>query len=581
MKIGKLQPAIVSGSFFFLVGSAALFRLTNYDIWWHLAAGRLIAGGGGIPRSDPFSFTARGTEWIDHEWLFQLIVFSLHRLGGPPALVLAKAAVILAAAVVVYRFVRRETGLPPAAAALIVAPFALAGRDRFIVRPELFTLLFSAILLDALFRSRTRRPTVGDLWWIPLLFVAWANIHGGMIVGLVLLGLFLLGRLMPWIWRFGDAAPHDAGRNLPRAGAVLVLLAAAGAAGLANPFFHRVYTVPFQLTSLIESGVFRNLEWIRPPWPDTWLYHLTLLAALLVIGMRLRRPDWVSIFPLLFLVAISWQYVRNIALFGMLAPLLLVRVWGARPRSEDTLTISRVLLGRGPAPAGVALVFALLGVFLLTGNHRFASGLGVDPLRVPARAVDFLEERRPAGNIFNAYAFGGYLAWRGWPEGGIFIDGRNEVFAELGREVQRARGDSRQWSTLLERHGIGHALLEYDPRLEQTTLVDPAGGPPRVVLRTSALNHFPRAHWALVHFDDTAQVLVRRSADHAELIEAMEYRHVCPGSIDVQLQLIADGEADAGQCRAELERKLRQDPSCRRARDLFAALDRLSTPSGS
>lgn len=580
MKLGKLQPALVSGSFFFLVGAAALFRLTNYDIWWHLATGRLIAGGGGIPRSDPFSFTARGAEWIDHEWLFQLIVYGLERLGGPPALVLAKVALILATACVVYRFVRRETGLPPAAAGLLVAPFALAGRDRFIVRPELFTLFFCAVLLDALFRSRRQRPTVGDLWWVPLLFVAWANIHGGMIVGMVVLGLFLLGRLMPWIWRFGEPAPRAAGRNLPRAGTVLVLLAAAGAAGLANPFFHRVYALPFQLTSLIESGVFRNLEWIRPPWPETWLYHLALLAVLLVIGMRLRRPDWVSIFPLLFLVAISWQYVRNIALFGMLAPLLLVRVWDARPQREDTLTISRLLLGRGPAPAAVALTFAALGLFLLTGNYRFTSGLGVDPMRVPVRAVDFLEDVRPSGNIFNAYVFGGYLSWRGWPEAGIFIDGRNEVFADLGREVVRVRGDSRRWAALLERHRIGHALLEYDTRLEQTTLVDPDGGQPRMVLRTSAMNHFPRRQWALVYFDDTAQVLVRRSEDHAALIEALEYRHVYPGSTEVQRQLIVDGEADAGQCRAELERKLRQDPQCRRARDLYVAIGTPSATAG-
>ncbi len=575
MKIPKLQPALVCGTFFFMVGSAAFFRLTNYDIWWHLATGRLIAGGGGIPHSDPFSFTAPGVEWIDHEWLFQLLMFGIHSLAGPTGLVLAKTVLILATAAVVFRFVRRETGLPPAAAALLLLPFVLAGRDRFIVRPELFTLLFSALLLDALFRSRSRRATVGDLWWIPFLFVAWANIHGGMIVGLVLLSLFLLGRLMPWIWRVGAAAPPEQTRNLPSSATILILLAASTAAGLVNPFLHQVYTVPFKLTALIQAGVFHNLEWIRPPWPETWLYHLALLASLLIIGMRLRKPDWVSIFPLLFLIAISWQYVRNIALFGMLAPLLLVRVWGVRPAERadrDSLTISHLLFGRGPVPLAAALLFFLLGLFLLTGNYRFTSGCGVDPLRVPQQAVDFVQQEQPPGNLFNAYVFGGYISWRLYPETKIFIDGRNEVFAQLGREVGQAREDSRKWTELLERYAIGYALLEYSPELEQTLIMDPGGGAPREVYRPSSYNKFPRSRWALVFWDDTAMVFVRRTAETGQLIEAREYRHVYPENVACQLELIAAGIADSGRCRLELQRKLAADPGCRRARDLLDAL---------
>jgi len=45
--------------------------------------------------------------------------------------------------------------------------------------------------------------------------------------------------------------------------------------------------------------------------------------------------------------------------------------------------------------------------------------------------------------------------------------------------------------------------------------------------------------------------------------------------------LIAGGVADLEQCRLELQRKLESDPGCRRARDLLAALDTVSTPSDS
>jgi hypothetical protein len=93
-----------------------------------------------------------------------------------------------------------------------------------------------------------------------------------------------------------------------------------------------------------------------------------------------------------------------------------------------------------------------------------------------------------------------------------------------------------------------------------------------VVYRPSSFNKFPRSQWALVFWDDTAMVYVRRTAESGELVTAREYRHVYPENTACQLELIADGTADLGECRRELQRKLDADPGCRRATDLLAAL---------
>lgn len=575
---------LVAAALFFLVAAAATFKVSTYDVWWHLAYGKLIAASGEIPRADVFSFTAEGAERTDHEWGFQALVYGLYQLGGSgrfgseAVLIIAKALWLAFVALLVYRFVRRETGLAPAAAALTLVPFVLAGHNRYVLRPEILSLGFSVILATALFRRRDTSPasprrgtsaTLKTLWWIPLLFAVWANFHGGLIVGVVILALFIAGRAVEHAWaRLRQSPAVDDGR--PRAPALLALLALALAGGLINPFFHRVYGVSFHITSLHESGIFRNLEWQPPQWPTHWLFFVLVAASAAIVAARWRRPNFPAIFNLAFVVVIALKYVRNLAFFGLLAPIFLAAMLAIRPAKQSAPRQQR--LSNLLSPSLAAAILALLGVSFLGGNPRFASGLGVDPRRLPVAAVDFLETHRPPGQLLNAHAFGGYAIWRLYPDTRVFIDGRDDIFAGLRARLSRAVVDSRLWTELLDEYRIGHTLLEYLDRLEQVRISDPDGGPPRTVLRPYAVNHFPPSQWSLVYFDDVAMVYVRRTPEAAALIERYGYSHVFPEDPRFQLEAIALGWASREGVIRELQAKIESDPSCFRARRLLEAV---------
>ena len=561
-----LAPA---AAFVFLVFSSATFKISTYDVWWHLAYGRLIFDSGEIPRHDTFSFTAAGAERTDHEWLFQCLAYGLHQLGGSTALILAKALLVAVAALLVYRFVRRETGLSAAAVSLLLVPFVLAGHHRFVVRPDLVSLLFSIFLAAALFRRRARPPTARDLAWVPGLFALWSNLHGGVIVGLVMLALCLAGRAIELaLGRFRGRGAVEDGR--PSARVLLILLPAAFLGGLLNPFFHRVYVVSFHITSLHESGVFRNLEWVPPRGPAHWLYFVVLAVAAAVLAARWRRPDWPAILVFLFFAAISLRYVRNLAFFGFLVPVLLAAAIVRREPGEAPPAVrGRLNLLR---PGLAAACLAILGLSFLVANPGFANGFGVDPRRLPVAAVDFLAAEGPPGNLLNAHAFGGYAIWHLHPRERVFIDGRDDIYAELRRRLGRAVVDSRRWSELLDEYDIGHTLLQYIDRLEELRVMNPGGGPPRVVLRPYAVNHFPPEEWALVFWDDVAMVHVRRTAEAEALVERYGYDHVFPENAGFQLEAIALGWASREGAIRELEEKLREDPGCARAHRLLAAV---------
>ena len=102
-------------------------------------------------------------------------------------------------------------------------------------------------------------------------------------------------------------------------------------------------------------------------------------------------------------------------------------LWGSRPR------LAALMDPRAGGQSKPALNWALLALVLAavalkavdaslaSTNERSLQG------QVPLAAVEYLRDEQPAGPLFNAYNWGGYLTWRGWPDLKNHIDDRNEV----------------------------------------------------------------------------------------------------------------------------------------------------------
>src|SRR5262249_14980601 len=222
-------------------------RLDDSDTWWHLATGRLIAATGAVPRTDPFSFSAAGSPWINRQWLFELGLYGLWNAGGPAAVALGVGALFVAAFACAYRLARRR--LPAWGAAALVFIIAEAAVERFTVRPEAATICLLALeilLLD------------GAIGWgtvvaLVLIQIVWANMHALSVLGLTRLGAELGGALaarwlpLPGAWRAASRRPREEMRRLAVATAGVALAAAATPFGLAGAAY------PLWLLTLIQG----------------------------------------------------------------------------------------------------------------------------------------------------------------------------------------------------------------------------------------------------------------------------------------------------------------------------------------
>jgi hypothetical protein len=528
-----LAGALVLGA------AAAATRVRAYDFFWHLAAGRWIAGHGEVPRSDPFSFTAAGVPWVDHGWLYQLGLHGVWSMGGLTAVWLARIALGAAIGGVIWAHVRAR-GVS-AGAALLVCLGGLAGASaRMTDRPEMVTLLFVAIAASWLCAGGMR-----PLALIPLAAL-WANIHAGSILAPLMASAALAGVLL------------DRARGRSDGPSPAILAIAAVGSGLAltvNPYGIQAVLVPLRLTRLVGESWVQNPEWTRTSpslAPGLYLAIAGLAAAAL---LRRDRARGVPLALAAVGALLALQYVRNVGVFFILFP------FAVAPFFADDRAGQRV----GPV-AGAAIALAGLAGFLLAPAAG-SVGPGLQPDRYPVEAAAFVDREGLDGRIFNEVAFGGYLIWR-FPDRPVFIDGRNEVYPELLADLFGAFRDPARFWSLSERWGIEVAMLRYPAQRQRVRYPGP---PPRMVERSWSEVFFPSRDWALVHWDDTAMVRVRRATADPDWLARHELV-LNPDDWEWARARILAGELDAGRVAAELRARAGRS---RRAAALAAALEAL------
>src|SRR5262249_56380356 len=96
------------------------YSFADPDIWGHLAIGRLYYETGRIRQPDPFSYLTAGHEWLNFEWLYELMLYRIFAAAGPPGLIVLKIGGGLLLLGVVYPLLFPQ-GLFPLRARLVAA----------------------------------------------------------------------------------------------------------------------------------------------------------------------------------------------------------------------------------------------------------------------------------------------------------------------------------------------------------------------------------------------------------------------------------------------------------------------------
>jgi tetratricopeptide (TPR) repeat protein len=503
---------------------AGLRTAGDFDLGWQLAAGRYVVQHYQIPSTELFSYTVPGTEWI-YPAFSGVLLYLAYALGGFAALSWLNTLACCGTVAALVCAGRKST----ATLAILAVPIIAF---RTTPRAELFTTVLFAVLLCLLWRHY--RSERGPLWLLPIIFLAWANLHLGFVAGLALLCAYVLFELCDCLLLERRAA---ALARLKRATPWIV---ASFVATLINPWGLRIYEAVLRQNRVVRlhsavigewSAVhFNALAWdqatnARDPESGNWWLIGIAVAAILALLWKRRIGPAIVLGAAIYL---SLAHVRFQALFAVLVvvlggwafSLLTKRQGKNLEESENRDTPSN----RRSSRASPSLAWSLAGILaclvtlhisdLVTDRYYLRAGqislFGAgESWWFPERATEFLLREHLPGRVFHDYSLGGYLTFRLAPNYQDFVDGRfipfgEKLFAEQGN-MMTLPPDSAEWKQKADQWGI------------QTLIFS--------VARFAGLGSFPlQAYcesetWKPVYLDDTAAIFVRNLPQNAETIQ--------------------------------------------------------------
>jgi hypothetical protein len=403
------------GALLALVAALALCldRFHNGDFYLSLVSGRFVAQHGFVEHY-PFATIAQGGTWLNQQWLSELAFFRVAQALGPTGLTVLYALLITAPLALLLWLCRRKGWPMLVAVAVFYFPGLLA-----VIHPRAagFTVVIFSLLvalLAVLWRGRAE-PGLGERrpprWWAPVailaLFALWANLHGGFIAGLLLLGLVTVGLAIDH-WR-GIPGTMPLSR-IVALGVVGVL--AAVIVTLSTPLGAAIWS--YLLSFQNEAISLASTEWesaIGDPLAVVYLGLATAFAAWMWVRSPRPRRATTLLVTAGFLVFAGYS-IRNIVFIG---PVLALQVaWTAPNRSPGPMRLPVAFAGSVAAAA--ALVWAAI-----LGPARDDPALGFP-------VADYAIAHPPKqGRIVTYAGVGSYINWRS-PETPVVLNGWLEHF---------------------------------------------------------------------------------------------------------------------------------------------------------
>ena len=284
------------------------------DLFWHLATGRYIVQSGSIPSVDVFGFATSGTEWIPFEWGWDIINYGLFSTGGFITLnILSTILILLIFYMLFQNMVKLGTGYLTSIFFLLL--LAMGMILRLTVKPHLVTYLCFVLLISIITRYRyLKRDNYQILYFVPLIFLVWVNLHLGVIAGFLLFGIYvgaeILGCYFRNIFLPLDVRPLSK-KELFRL--IVVLLVSAGVT-LVNPQGLNTYNYAFHTISLKQIDVI--YEWV-PPFSklnlldfNSIIYYIFIFGLIPVLYYSFKKKDLLPALLCIGFFLHSLQYVR-------------------------------------------------------------------------------------------------------------------------------------------------------------------------------------------------------------------------------------------------------------------------------
>jgi hypothetical protein len=555
---------------YILLGLFAVFvvLLTTFlisgddDVFWHLATGRYIVESGTVPSTDVFGYVTEGQEWMPFEWGWDIITYGLYNIGGYEAISVFRTVIFLLTFGILF-IVMQRFKVSFNISLLILGLIAFGTIDRLTPRPHIISYLFFALLVFIITDYKYIRHNHKILYFLPLIFLVWANIHMGIIAGMFFLGIYVISEMIVFV-RKSKVNSQFTPLSKPDLYRLLMIIVACILVMLINPNSFQTYIYAYEHTQMKLLETIN--EW-RSPFNEmfsgsfvTIIYKIFLFSGLLVLYYAVKRKD---IFIGILVIGLAIYSVRAVRLTvdyiifisAFLGVSLDYIISNLKAQSFKNFIL------KGPVLKVVYAIILLFCIFRLPDSSLYLenlkyyriSGMGINSDFIPVQMFDFMKENNipdKGEKVLNHFGTGGYLIWN-FPQEKNFIDSRN-LNDSIYYEYTGIMGMAPGFQQKIENHGIDY-FIYLAPDLVRIPQE----------MQTTPISYFSQnAQWKLVFWDDKSFLYVKNTPEFADIIEKFEYKYVTPYNFAYNRAILEQGlNRDKERFKKEYERKLFEDPN--------------------
>jgi hypothetical protein len=397
------------------------YAVRDPDLFWHLKVGDWIIEHSALPHSGILSRTAGHLPWVAYSWGYEVLLsLSYSALGLVGVGIFGVALTVLVAYLLFWMLERlsRQFWLACVLALIACSAFLFNGMPRPMFISEMLYAVTLTLLLEAQRRSRIQL-----LYWLPLIFFLWANLHIQFIYGLFVVGLFVGMNLLQ---RTLSAVNFDPGRLLSPVlllKSPLAILALCLVATLVGPNFYKPYLVVLSYSKAkFTYSVISELQPLSFRGYSHFAELFLAFAGFYAVGWR-KKLDLFKLTLLTLATVVAFRTMRDAWFLCFSATACIADYSEDAPSSEHTTNPWRDL-----AMVTAAVVLMLFAAAPATDFNMRTMDRSISA-DYPVNAINFLRRNPVPGPLYNNLTWGGFLMWY-LPELPVAIDGRNDLYGD-------------------------------------------------------------------------------------------------------------------------------------------------------
>lgn len=578
------EPAVIENNYYvyglFIVFSVLVFIAASYkvtgddDFFWHLATGKYIIENGVVPNTDIFGFATQGVEWIPFEWGWDVLTYGLYNIAGYNTILVFRSIIFVLIFFFYFKLLRKFK-VNSVVIWIVLFTLLVAIMDRLSPRPHALTYLFFITIIYILtsFKYLDREKYIKKLYFLPLIFLLWGNIHMGVLAGGLLLFIFTVSEVIIYRYPAKFSSQEIEPLSLDQLKKLLIISVICALVLLLNPHGLSTYIYAYEHTKMKMLETVN--EW-RNPFDSFFgsgfivlLYKIFLFSGILILIYAYIKKDLTFALVYIGLFIYSVRAIRFTVDYEIIIAFFLAVTLNF---FVDRMSKSE-LFGRGMrfllSNNGVKIVLAIAMVYVTykipsgdiynSMQYYRVFGWGINDDFIPVQLFDFIKENNIKGTTYNHFGTGGYLVWN-FPDQKNFIDSRNlndQIFGEYNFIMSKSPGFEKK----IERYGFDYVIF-LDP-----DLIRRPGDLQKIVV-----SYFARSpDWRLVFWDDKSLLFLKNIPKFADLINKYEYKILNPYNALFHDQEFKNNVIkDPVRTMEEINRKAKSEPNGY----LFQAMDR-------